>query len=175
MKHLFTAAFILGSSTSFSSPSLEVWGRAYENTCSVHSNTTADFDVTFRDSSLPWGTKISLISGLGGIDASPVSNDVKQLHWQNQREQEMPAVAANTWRVRRSAYIADRSYTRRFSSLEFTIKIQQPGRDPQYVNSNEPWSYLRSTLDTSIIGCAPSVKYLPEFRQLDVAAVPAGN
>lgn len=145
-------------------PAVEVWTRAYHNSCGYYTTTNADFDVTYRETNLPWGTKVTLVSGLAGRDS------FREVHWQLQNEIDMPAVASNTWRARRSSTLTTRGAPENYSALEFVIKVTEPGKEPRYISTTTGTGFLRVKFKTTDIKCAEGSS-LPNFLPTNIEPV----
>lgn len=164
---LVLAALLISSFPAVASTSsTEVWVRAYHTRCSSYDSTLADFDVTFHDSTLPWGTKVKLVSGLAGNEVS--SQGFRDFHWDSSVEQEMHALSAHTWQARRSVTLANRSNPKHYSALEYVLKIEEPGKD-SYYSTISNGDYWRTATVTNNLHCA-SGGVLPAFQKVEVQA-----
>lgn len=132
------------------SAGIEAWGAAATNSCGYYTNTSADVDVTIRDGSIVWGSRVYLLSGL--TSAHPVNPSFERV-WDAKDEVEMKSISDFVWKARRSAVLVERGRSVAYDSISFVIKVISPMGDILYIKPASGDSYLNATFDLATVGC----------------------
>ena len=142
---------------------IQVWGRGYHHSCVYYSSTDADFDVTLFNDAIPYGSTVTMVSGIG---SDQLNINPHFAHWQKRAEDRMEAVNVSTWRVRRSGQINARGSQYGYSRIEFVFRVDAPGADPQWILPGSDGTYFVSGLELQNIRCVNSSDELPQFARL---------
>lgn len=137
-------AYRMGSS------SIEAWGVATTNSCSYYTSTSADVDITIRDGSIVWGSRVYLLSGLTSV--KPAHSGMARI-WDEKDEVEMRSVSDFTWKARRSAVLVERGKTPAYDTVSFIIKVVTPMGEERFIKPSSGDSYLNATFDLSAAEC----------------------
>lgn len=142
MRHFAVILAVIGllstSTVRAELPIVKVKGRGMVSNCSYYSQTTAEFEIWYRDESLPWGSQVSVIYGFGGLDQSPVAAGMgARLDWTDQSEKASEAVAPYTWVSRFSQVIHSRYSSRRLDQLQFVLRISLPQGGDRYFRGGQ--------------------------------------
>jgi len=148
---------------------IQVWGRQFTNSCSYYTLTWGDYDLTFRDTTLPWGTKVTAVVAFAG---NRMVNGVPQLFsWDRSRYISMEAASAFTWRARKSEELHSRSHDTTFTRLQFIFKVEAPGRAAYFVNGGSSWGHYEVDLTRTTIPCVTSGGELPRMVQFPISVI----
>ncbi len=129
---------------------IEAWGVAVTNSCSYYTSTTGDVDVTIRDASIVWGSRVYLVSGL--TSAKPLMPAFARI-WDAKEEVEMQSISDFAWKARRSALLVERGRAVAYDSVSFVIKVISPMGEERYIKPSSGDSYLNATFDLSTAEC----------------------
>jgi hypothetical protein len=129
---------------------IEAWGILLSNTCSYHTSSSADVDITIRDVSIVWGSKVYLLSGLTSV--KPILPSFERI-WDAKDEVEMKSISDFVWRARRSATMVERGRAVAYDTVSFVIKVISPMGDVRYIKPSSGDSYLNATFDLSTAEC----------------------
>lgn len=139
--------------------------RSYAHSCSYYSNTEADIRLLFKSAPLEYGTRVSLVFGWEGEDASTG----RRFQWYEKTEKEMTAVSAMTWQVDLNQVIARRASPITITGLNFVFKIQEPGKSPRIQGGETPKdTYLARLAPLDEVSCVRPDEGLPVYRELVV-------
>lgn len=148
---------------------VQVWGRSFTSSCSYYTSTWGDYDLTFRETALPWGSKVTAVVAFGGYRAVGGGNN-QYFSWDRNREMPMSPVAPFTWRVRKSETLASRSSNLFFTHLKFIFKVEAPGKAAYYVNGGSSWGHFQVEAVQHPTPCVDNGS-LPDMKPLPVQAV----
>lgn len=166
MLKLFLALVLVSFEAFAGEIQIDVFGRSYVNSCGYYSNESADLSINFTNRMLPWGTKVTVVSGWRGYDLKFISGPVQEqwFEWAYRSEQEAKAVAPYQWRAEISRTLHDRSSTQQLTALQFSIQVEEPGKAPvNYPLIN--WAFYEAAVGGN--GNSPCVSgELPPFRLL---------
>lgn len=129
---------------------IEAWGALTLSSCSYYTTSRADLDVTIRDESIAWGSKVYLLSGLTSVQPFNRSN---QRIWDAKEETEMTSVSDFTWKSHRSAVMVERGRAEVYDSVSFLIKVVSPTAEERYIKPSQGQSYLNATFDLGAAEC----------------------
>jgi hypothetical protein len=146
---------------------IEAWGVAVSNTCSYYTTTTGDVDVTVRDASIVWGSRVFLVSGL--TSAKPLMPSFARV-WDAKEEVEMQSVSDFAWKARRSALLVERGRAIAYDSVSFVIKVVSPMGEERYIKPGTGDSYLNATFDLSAAECRRDGQQ-PAMKSMKLKAV----
>jgi hypothetical protein len=149
------------------SASIEAWGVAVTESCSYYTSTTADVDVTVRDGSIVWGSKVYLISGL--TSAKPLNPSFSPI-WDARAETEMKSVSDFSWKARRSATLVERGHSLSYDSISFVMKVVSPMGEVRYIKPSSGDSYLNATFDLGAAECRRD-NHEPVMKAMKLTAV----
>ena len=119
---------------------LRVRGRDYVHSCGYFSAMNGDYEVTFSDRTLPWGTKVTVIYGW---DVDYWNHPPKTVEWQYREEREMTAVAPFTWRADIATQLHARTNNQFKKALNLVIKLQIPNEPDRYFNGGSTWGFYQ--------------------------------
>ena len=148
--------------------SLKVMGRDYTYSCGYFSSMVGDYDITFKDESLPWGTKVTLIYGW---DTEQWREKPERKEWKYREEKVMKAVSPFTWSKQIETTLHSRTEAEFKKALNIVIKIEEPKQAVRYFNGGSPWGFFRTEVgNPSKAPCIDRDKKKPEFydRRLEV-------
>ncbi|NBX82349.1 hypothetical protein EBQ90_04575 [bacterium] len=139
--------------------------RSYAHSCSYYSNTETDLRLIFKSTPVEYGTRISVVFGWEGEDASTG----RHFKWSEKNEKEMTARDSMTWQVDLNQVIARRSSPITFTGLNFVFKIQEPGKSPRYQGGQNPGdTYSARLAPLDEVSCVRPDEGLPVYRELVV-------
>ncbi|MSP19515.1 MAG: hypothetical protein EXR74_08095 [Bdellovibrionales bacterium] len=142
---------------------IAVKGRDYTFSCGYFTSIQGDLSVAFTDTTLAWGTTVSLIAGWEGREGFPE----KRFAWKERAEILAKSTAPFTWTADLTKVLHERSKAELKDTLNFVIKVTAPGRAPEYINGGSPWGYYRARLITNGPGrCVNNINDLPDYRSL---------
>lgn len=158
------------SSVLHASPEVQVWSRGYISSCGYYSGTFEDFDITFRDSALPWGTTVTAVIGFAGYDALG-GGSTRPFDWDRNREVRMEGTSPFTWTGSVSDQLHSRTSARFLTSMKFVFRVHTPGAPAYYVNGGSSWGSF--AVSTAVHGspCVDSSTGLPEKKQKEVRII----
>ncbi len=148
---------------------IQVWGRQFTNSCSYYTLTWGDYDLTFRDTSLPWGTKVTAVVAFAGYKTS--NGQKYGFSWDRDRSIPMQAVSAHTWRARKSETLHSRGHDFNFTALQFIFKVESPGRAAYFVNGGSSWGHFEVDLTAGTNPCVTGGGDIPQMRRLPIRVV----
>ncbi len=115
---LFLALFV-SHGTLANASQIEVSGRAYSATrCGYFSTSLSDFDISYENKDLPWGTNVTLIYGF--------RDSFSKKAWQFQGEIQIPATYHYTWGTSLHDVVVDSRGYFSLSDIQFVFKIRLP-------------------------------------------------
>lgn len=165
---LSALVFVLSLACSIYGSELSVRARNYTHSCGYFTSQRGDVELSYRDTTLPWGTSISVVTGWEGREGFPE----KRFTWKDREELSAQATAPYTWTLKLSKVLHERTEACLRDSLNFVLKISVPGSQPRYENGGSPWGYYRIRLLEFGMGqCVSSDTDLPEFRPFTVETV----
>jgi len=158
-------SFILGlalvASVFGSAEELKVSGRDYVLSCGYFSSMQGEYDITFKDESLPWGTKVTLISGW---DVERWGHPPTYRTWSYREEKEMKSVSPYTWSTRLEAQLHGRTTSEYRQALDMVVKVEVPNQAPKFYNGTSRWGYFQIEVgNTSKAPCVNRDGKKPEF------------
>jgi len=155
---------MLASSFGMAGDELKVMGRDYVYSCGYFSAMVGDYDVTFEDTTLPWGTKVTLIYGW---DVEYWNHPPKYKSWSYREEKEMKSIAPYKWAVSLETQLHGRTSNEYKQALDLVVKLEIPGRPaPVYYNGGTKWGYFQTEVgNTSKAPCVDRDKKKPEMYQ----------
>ena len=151
------------------SADLRVMGRDYVNSCGYFSAMNGDYQVTYTDRTLPWGTKVTAIYGW---DVEHWNHPPKTIEWQDREEKEMKAISPFVWGLDISTQLHSRSSNQFKKALDLTIKIQVPNEPVRYFNGGTTWGFFQTEVgNTSKAPCVGRDRAKPEFYERVLSVV----
>jgi hypothetical protein len=103
------------------------------------------FDVTYKNTSLPWGVKLSIWRGMAGEEwcggCEPAYDYFYD--WSDPRDDAMTATGPWTWSGRTEAFGYAAGAGGRFTELKFVVRIQMPDGSVRWDNGGSNWGYYR--------------------------------
>lgn len=149
--------------------SVSLQARGYTSSCAYYSQTSADFEVRYRDETLPWGTKVSVVFGFGGINQYERS----RFDWMDRFEQPAEAMAPYTWSAVFSKVLHHRSSPQVLEGIQLVLKVSYPSGREDYVRGNGSlMGFYEANLP--FVGqspCLDSSEKKPVFIQLPMTSV----
>lgn len=147
---LLFAVMIFSPVTYAAEKSIKLDGRIMES-CGYFSAWNGEFNLTYFNNALPWGTKVEAVYGFHGWTSE---SNGQTRDWIITRTSELKAVSPYTWAIRLAEPVAVRS-ERWFDQLQFAIKYTLPGGDSFYdKGSNSSFGYYSADiLSDSGHGC----------------------
>lgn len=127
-----------------------------------------DYDITFKDESLPWGTRVTLIYGW---DTDQWREKPERKEWKYREEKAMKAVSPFTWSAQVSTTLHSRTEAEFKKGLDLVIKIEVPNERARYYNGGSAWGFFRTEVgNPSKTPCVDRDKKKPEFyeRHLEI-------
>jgi hypothetical protein len=168
MKTLNLFLFLITFSVFSWGADISVKARNYTRSCVYFSTVEADITVSFRDTTLPWGSEITLVSGWAGREGFPE----KRFEWSDREENIARAKAPYTWTTTLKKTLHSRTEAVFRDTLNFVFKVSVPGRSPYFVNGGTPWGFYSSLVTENGLGrCVTGLDDLPEFKALEVKII----
>jgi hypothetical protein len=147
--------------------SIQAWGRLYTASCSsYYTSTSADLDVTVRDHSIGWGSKVYLESGLTNV----ASSEGRTTSWDSPTSVEMKSVDQYTWKATRTAKMVERGHSNSHDSIGFVIRVVDQANQKRYIKPSSGNSYLRATFNMGQAQCQ-SPDGEPAMKMMKLASV----
>ncbi len=138
-------------------------GRDYVYSCGYFSSMVGDYDVTFEDTSLPWGTKVTLIYGW---DIEYWNHPPKHKTWSYREEKEMKPIAPYKWAVSLETQLHGRTSGEFKQGLDLVVKLEIPGRPAYFYNGGSRMGYFTTEVgNTSKTPCIGRDKKKPDMYQ----------
>jgi hypothetical protein len=169
-------AIALAGMSSAAASEIRLQSRSYVDSCGYYSHSAADFSFNYRDISLPWGSRVSIIYGFGGYHSSPGPNSggySPGFEWADRNEVEATAIAPYTWGVAISKTLHERSSDRFLDAIQFIVRIRLPdGREVVEHGNDSPGGFLTSSfqfLETS--DCVDQDHPVPDLQDAQIDSV----
>ncbi|MFM8314349.1 MAG: hypothetical protein ACKOA8_08700 [Deltaproteobacteria bacterium] len=144
---------------------LSVQGRNYTLSCGYFTSVQADLEVSFRDTTLPWGSSVTLISGWAGREGFPE----KRYEWREKQETAAQATAPYLWTIKLHKVLHERTEANFRDTLNFVFKVSIPGRTPYFVNGGSSWGFYSTKINSKGLGpCVNGSEELPALSELEV-------
>ncbi len=141
---------------------VKVEGRDYSYSCGYFTSMVGDYRLYLRDTGLPWGTKVTTVTGWSGQVAYG-----SQFEWEHRREVPAQAVAPYVWRADVSGTLAQRSSPWRRTGLDFVFKVELPTGQVRWINGGDSWSFFKVGIGGSSAGnCIRHDDEKPGFRPI---------
>ena len=137
-------AFVLAQSAH--AADIAVKGRSY-NDCGYPTAVQGDAEVTYKNTELPWGSRVFLVSGLSGTENVFVDGTyvTRALDWRDRQEEELSSTSAWTWSGQRHAELAFRGRNYLFDAVQFVIRVVLPNGESFYDNGGQSrWGYYQA-------------------------------
>lgn len=151
----------------FGAEQISTWGRTYTCYCGYFTHGAGEFDVTFQNKDLPWGTKVWLIAGWGGTRFQDARFD-----WRYRNEIEMSAVAPFTWQAKVQKTLHERTSSESLDRFQFVFKVEVPQRPPYWVNGgSSTWGYFEVRSELYLGPCIRNDDDKPKLRGYDVYVI----
>ena len=159
-------AFLLALvTTTTNAAEIQVSTRGFVSACGYYSNTQVDWALKYVDTQIPWGSKLYLVSGLGGQVSTGTSPELQSVRWDQKRDEEMIATAPYTWELQSRRVIHQRGNLYDYDSISFVVRVELPRGAVRYDNgSMGPMSYYVVKVSRSDFRCVTeSGQGKPEF------------
>lgn len=125
---------------------LKLEGITYSWSCGYYSAADGNFAVSFKDSSLPWGTRVYLHYGMGGYDRNNGRLLEMPYSWRNSKTVEMKAYAPYEWATQFITRVAERaSFAHKY--LDFAVDVVYPDGGRVRYPSDDLNQYFRASVD----------------------------
>ncbi len=142
---------------------LKVMGREYVYSCGYFSAMVGDYDVTFKDESLPWGTKLTLIYGW---NVEKWGHPPQNKEWMYREEVEMKSVSPFNWSTQIEATLHARTSSEYRNGLNLVVKVEVPNRGVRYYNGGSELGFFQTEVGAP--GKAPCINrdnVKPDFSE----------
>ncbi len=147
---------------------IQAQGRNYTFVCGYFTSVQGDVVLTFKDSTLPWGSSVVFITGWEGREGFPE----KRFEWRERKELLAPATAPYTWSIKLTQVLHERSKAQFKDTLNWVIKVIIPGQPDRYLKGESPWGFYRVRLVENSPGrCVTGLDDLPNFSNLAIETV----
>lgn len=169
MKKLFCALAVTFLTFAAHAANITALGRSYSS-CSYFTVVQGDAEVTFVDQDLPWGSRVFLVSGVGGVESIFANGDYvsRPLEWRERTEIEMKATAPYTWSATRTVALAERGRNAHYDHLQFVVRVELPTGENFYDNGNQSrWGYYQTYFPERV--CAENEP--PAFLPLTLSVI----
>ncbi len=142
-----------------------VHGRGYSHSCGYYSATAGDFNVTYLNQELRWGTQVYLRYGLNG-EWSQQGTRV----WQRAAEVEMSAISGYTWSGKVTVSLGSRGSAEAYDALAFVVRVVLPDGSQFFEKGSQgPQGYFMARLApvfSMSFPCVDETHAKPEFQKL---------
>lgn len=147
---------------------IKALGRNYTFSCGYFTSVQGDVVLSLKDTSLPWGTSVTFITGWEGREGFPE----KRFDWRERKELLATATEPYTWSLKLTQVLHERSHADFRDTLDFVVKIKSPGQPDRYLNGDGNWGFFRAILVESEPGrCVTGLENLPDFIELPIETV----
>lgn len=165
---LLVLIFILSGLPAYAATQVSARKRSSTD-CTYFSQIYVDTKLTYLNPSLPWGTKVELVSGLKKVSHWSHAG-TRVIDWQFTETTTAPAISDYTWEVIRTTTFAVRGVEYIGAALQFVWKITLPDGTIQYdKGSSSLYGYYEVDFESLNMACDSLDKI--SFQSLNINKV----
>lgn len=167
MRQIFSLILTLFiSSQSLAAVSIQSRKRSSSD-CTYFSQIYVDTRLSYTNTSIPWGSKVELVSGIKKVSHWVYNSNSRELDWQLTETLETQATAPYRWEVERTTVYAVRGAEYIGKALQFVWKITFPDNSVSYDKGNySNFGYYEVDFEKLSIDCQPLEK--SQYFELEI-------
>lgn len=165
LRNVFALVLMFVSATAFAAETT-AQARAVLRSCGYYSSQEVEVGLSYKNTTLPWGTSVELLYGWGGYEGSTVFD------WRNSTSIAAPATAPYTWGVTVTSQIAARSSPTFFEHIDFVWKVSLPDGSVFYEKgNNSTYGYYKADFSQVQRPCTSTAGFIGTPTALTVTSV----